>query len=78
MTELHDDTPADLAEPARPVTAICPRILRARGGYLALCPDDHPWRIGVFGTEESEARLRFEAAVQLWADLAQRPDPVRT
>lgn len=46
-----------------------PDIMEVRAGVLARAPRDYPYRIGVVGRDESEARRRFEAALARWAEL---------
>lgn len=49
-----------------------PTIRQARVGWLATTPRDHPYRIGVVGTTEEEARRRFVAEFAAWEELHDR------
>lgn len=49
-----------------------PRLMRCRRGWLALTPKDHPYRVGVIGADEAEARRRFTVALESWKDLHER------
>lgn len=49
-----------------------PVIRRAAGGYLALAPDDFPYRIGVTGGTVDQANRRFEEALARWRVLHER------
>ena len=46
-----------------------PDIIQARAGVLATSPPDYPYRIGVIGHDEDEARRRFTAALARWGEL---------
>ena len=46
-----------------------PDISQARAGVQATAPPDYPYRIGVVGHDEAEARRRFAAALAGWAEL---------
>ncbi len=41
-------------------------------GVLALTPLDHPYKVGVVGTDRDEARRRFTAAMAAWEELHRR------
>lgn len=43
-------------------------------GWLAVTPTDHPYRIGVVGKDEDEARRRFTAAFAAWEELHDRAE----
>jgi hypothetical protein len=51
-----------------------PNLLRVRRGWLALSPRSHPYRIGVLGNSEDEARRRFDIAVQAWKELHEQAE----
>ena len=42
-----------------------PNIVQSVTGWLAATPADHPYRIGVVGDDEAQARRRFEATFRL-------------
>jgi hypothetical protein len=46
-----------------------PRIVRARGGWLALSKPGSVFRIGVVGSTEEEALQRFRESVEAWERL---------
>jgi hypothetical protein len=46
-----------------------PVVRPVRGGYLALTPPEFPYRIGVFGKGEKEAREGFEIELTSWEEL---------
>ena len=46
-------------------------------GVLATAPRDFPYRIGVIGQDEDEARRRFTAAWQAWSELHERVEAER-
>jgi hypothetical protein len=56
------------------VTIACcePVIRSARSGYSATTPNEYPYRIGVVGTTEADARERFGDALAAWTDLHDR------
>jgi hypothetical protein len=41
-------------------------------GVMALTPRDHPYKVGVVGTDRDEARRRFAAAMAAWEELHDR------
>lgn len=49
-----------------------PEVYEAAIGWLATTPADHPYRIGVVGGSEEEARRRFVAAMAAWEELHER------
>ena len=49
-----------------------PEIVRWVSGFAATTPRDHPYRIGVVGSDENEARRRFTAAFAAWDELSHR------
>lgn len=50
-----------------------PDILDIRSGeVMAVTPRDHPYRIGVTGWTEDEARRRFVAEFAAWQELRDR------
>lgn len=49
-----------------------PEVRTSRAGWMATTPTDHPWRIGVVGASEEEARRRFSYAFAAWEELAGR------
>jgi len=49
-----------------------PDVRHAAIGWLASTPSDHPYRIGVVGRDEQEARRRFDAAMAAWGELHDR------
>ncbi len=49
-----------------------PDILQGQSCWLAVTPRDHPYRIGVMGASEEEARRRFGAALAAWSELHER------
>lgn len=51
-----------------------PDVRRAANGWLATTPLDHPYRIGVVGRDEDEARRRFAAAFAAWEELHDRAE----
>jgi hypothetical protein len=51
-----------------------PRVRESRSGWLATTPRDHPYRIGVVGSTEEEARRRFEIEFAAWEDLHDRAE----
>lgn len=54
---------------------ICePTVCRAAIGWLATTPPDHPYRIGVVGQDELDARRRFAAAFAAWEELHDRAE----
>ena len=58
-----------------------PNIIQVRAGVLATAPPDYPYRIGVIGQNEDEARRRFTSALAAWGELhelveAERNRPV--
>ena len=46
-----------------------PDISQVKAGVLATTPPDYPYRFGVIGRDEAEARRRFTAALARWAEL---------
>lgn len=56
------------------ILAISPVVRPARRGWLATCPVDAPFRIGVIGTDEAEARRLFAEELRAWAALHDQPD----
>jgi hypothetical protein len=61
----------DEVMPLRPCE---PEILQGPNGYLAVTPPDHPYRIGVVGADEDEARRRFVSAFAAWEELHERAE----
>ncbi len=57
-----------------PIRPCEPNIQRAAIGWLAVTPPDHPYRIGVVGADENEARRRFAAAFSAWEELHDRAE----
>lgn len=53
-----------------------PDVCEAAVGWLAVTPRDHPYRIGVIGASEDEARRRFVAAFAAWQELHDRAEEV--
>lgn len=49
-----------------------PEVVRAAAGWLATTPRDHPYRVGVVGGTQDEARRRFVAAMAAWEELHER------
>lgn len=49
-----------------------PRLLESPLGWLAVSPADYPYRIGVVADDPAEARRRFAAALEAWAELHER------
>ena len=54
-----------------------PDIRLVRGGILATAPRDYPYRIGVIGQDEDEARRLFSAAWEAWSELHDRVEAER-
>lgn len=54
-----------------------PDIRQVRAGILATAPPDYPYRIGVIGSDEPEARRRFSYALTRWAELHERVEVER-
>ncbi len=54
-----------------------PNVLRVQAGWLATTPRDHPYRIGVIGDTQEEARRRFVAAFAAWEELHERAEEDR-
>ena len=54
-----------------------PDITQARAGVQATAPPDYPYRIGVVGHDEAEARRRFSAALAAWGVLHDRIEEER-
>lgn len=56
-------------EPTTRPRHIAPLLVdRECGGWLAVTPDDAPFRIGVTAETEGEARSRFSATVTAWLE----------
>ena len=55
-----------------------PDIRSLRSGVLATAPRDFPYRIGVVGQDEAEARRRFSAAWEAWSELHDRVEAERS
>jgi hypothetical protein len=53
-----------------------PQILCGARGWLAVSPPDYPYRIGVVGLTEDEARQRFSIALAEWEELHGRAEPI--
>ena len=49
-----------------------PEVKESAIGWLAVTPRDHPYRIGVVGASEEEARRRFDSAFLAWDELHER------
>ncbi len=49
-----------------------PRVIPARGGFLAVSPPGFPWRIATIGDTEEAARITFQVAADAWFELSQR------
>lgn len=58
------------------ILAATPVVRPARCGWLATTPPEHPFRIGVIGADEGEARVKFKDELRAWAALRDQPDPV--
>lgn len=41
-------------------------------GWMATTPRDHPYRVGVVGDSEDQARRRFADAMFAWRELHER------
>lgn len=49
---------------------ISPRLIqRARGGWLAVTPDNARLRLGVTAPTENEAREEFSRAIERWTEI---------
>jgi hypothetical protein len=46
-----------------------PRVIRARGRWLAVSRPNSPFVVGVFGNSEEDALHRFEQALAAWREL---------
>jgi hypothetical protein len=55
-----------------PLRTCEPDIRPSRSGIMATAPRDFPYRIGVVGQDEDEARRRFTAAWEAWSELHDR------
>jgi hypothetical protein len=60
---------------ANAIRAMEPSIIRTPTGWLALSPRTAPLSIGVVGATADEARDRFRASSEAWANLREAPDP---
>lgn len=54
------------------VTRCEPDYRQTPTGVLASTPRDHPYRIGVLGTDREEAKRRFDHALDAWTALNSR------
>lgn len=55
-----------------------PHLRQTATGWLAATPADYPYRIGVEGSSDDEARRRFAAAFAAWDELHSREDQSRS
>lgn len=55
-----------------------PDVREVVAGWLATTPKDHPYRIGVLGTDEAQARRRFVDALEGWKELHNRVEAERS
>jgi hypothetical protein len=51
-----------------------PDVVEFHSGWMATTPPDHPYRVGVVGKTEDEARRRFTAAMAAWQELHDRAE----
>jgi hypothetical protein len=51
-----------------------PEVREGALGWLAASPADHPYRIGVVGTNRDEAYRRFATAFAAWEELHERAE----
>lgn len=54
-----------------------PDLRDTPSGWLASSPPDYPYRIGVVGQTEEEARRRFVVALAAWSELHERAATAR-
>jgi hypothetical protein len=54
-----------------------PDIRPLATGVLATAPRDFPYRIGVVGDSEDQARERFQTAWEAWSELHDRVEAER-
>jgi hypothetical protein len=54
-----------MTRPPKPIV-----VERECGGWLAVSPEHHPFRIGVVADDESGVRREFASAVERWTVLA--------
>jgi hypothetical protein len=64
MTERTEDLTSSTGGEGGSFNEVDPRIVPARGGYLALTPGDIRPRIGVVARNEGEAREQFRLAME--------------
>lgn len=57
-----------------PIRPCEPDLVEAAGGWLAVTPADHPYRIGVVGETKEEARRRFAGELAAWSELHDRSE----
>ncbi len=60
-----------MLRPCEPDVRPCPV------GFLATSPRDYPYRIGVVGADEEEARRRFVAELAAWEELHDYAEEMR-
>jgi hypothetical protein len=55
-----------------------PELRRCPNGWLAVTPAEHPYRIGVIGHTEEDAKSAFSTEMDAWRDLHDYAQAERT